>query len=92
MATYALNRDVVIQQWGRVVEHGAGHDKRVMDTIEQMLKDANMPGITCRQTDVSSGGIFSKKRECLLVTLNTLKDYRMFSLPDRFLTRFKMDI
>src|SRR6266446_3345688 len=51
---------------------------RVMSTIEQMLKDANMPGITCRQTDVSAGTIFGKKRDCLLVTLNTLKEYRMF--------------
>ena len=78
MPTYVLSRDIVIQQWGYVIEQGAGNDKMVMDSVKQMIEDANLPGVTCRQTDVSTGGIFGRKRAFLLTTLNTLKDYRMF--------------
>jgi hypothetical protein len=78
MPTYVMNRDIVIQQWGQTIANGAGHDKQVMESIKEQLEASEMPGITCRQTDVSYGGIFSKKREFLLVTHNSLKEYHLF--------------
>ena len=40
----AIKHDSVASSWNTLVINGAGKDKWVMDTVEQMIKDAQMPG------------------------------------------------
>ena len=48
-----------------------------MDIVESNLKDARMPGFFAQKRDVSSG-LFSTKRNFLVVGHNNLKDYHMY--------------
>jgi hypothetical protein len=73
----ALKRESVTSSWNALVINGAGKDKRVMDTIEQMIKDANMPGVTRVQEEVGSG-LFGAKRKFLVVNHRNLRDYKLY--------------
>src|SRR6266403_6158573 len=79
MPTYVLDRKTLIaEQWSEVIEHGAGKDTWVMDTVEKKIKEADLPGVMCLQAQVSMGGFFAKKHDLLRVTFDSLKEYRMF--------------
>jgi hypothetical protein len=80
MPTYVINpnRDIIIQKWGYAIEDGAGQGKRVMDDVERMFGGSDIPGIRCRQIELSLGGMFARKREFLAVALQSLKEYRMY--------------
>jgi hypothetical protein len=80
MPTYVINpkRDIIIQKWGYVIEDGAGQGKRVMDDVEHLFAGSDIPGIRCAQIDLSTGGMFARKREFLAVALQSLKEYRMY--------------
>ena len=73
----ALKHESVTSSWNTLVINGAGKDKWVMDTIEKMIKDAHMPGVTTGQEDVSSG-LFGARRKFLVVNHQNLRDYRMY--------------
>jgi hypothetical protein len=75
MAT--LKSEKVIQQWGQLIEGGAGRDRWVLDTTEQLIKDANIPNVSLRREAVSSG-LFGEKRDFLIVTHRALREYEMF--------------
>jgi hypothetical protein len=75
MAT--LRSGTVIDNWSMIVEQGAGREKWVLDNTETYLKSANMPGVVHQQEEVSTG-LFSQKRNFIVVTCNSLKDYRMY--------------
>jgi len=74
---YSISREKVAHKWNFVVEHGAGRDQWVIDRIKELIKEANMPGVTCNQADVSSS-MFGEKRNFLIVQHDYLRDYRMF--------------
>ena len=80
MPTYVLRprQDIVIQQWGQVINQGAGHYKWIIETVEQMLKEADMPGLRFRQMEVAQGGRFGRRRDLLIVAHNNLKEYHIF--------------
>lgn len=73
----AIKHDSVASSWNTLVINGAGHDKWVMDTVEQMIKDAQMPGVTTGQQDINSG-LFGQGRRFLCVNYNRLRDYRLY--------------
>src|SRR6266705_4231765 len=73
----ALKNESVTSSWNSLVIQGAGKDKWVMDTVEQMIKEAHMPGVTTGQQEVSSG-LFGAKRKFLVVNHTSLRDYRMY--------------
>ena len=73
----ALRNEAVLEQWGRVVDKGAGKGKWILDNVENMIKEANMPGIMAQQQAVSTG-MFSTKRDFLVVGHSSLKDYKMY--------------
>jgi len=75
MAT--LKHEAVIERWNSIVAQGAGKDKWVMDTVEHLIKDANMPGVSVSQQPVSSG-LFGAKRNFLVVNQSNLRDYHMY--------------
>jgi hypothetical protein len=75
MAT--LSREKVIDQWSALVERGAGKDKWVIDKTEALIKQFNAPGVSWKREAVSAG-VFSNKRDFLIVTHQRLKEYAMF--------------
>jgi hypothetical protein len=79
MATrYTLRGEKVMDKWATIVENGAGRDKWVLDTSEEYIKNSNMPGVWCGQSEVSLSGVFSPKRPFLLLYHSGLKAYRMY--------------
>jgi hypothetical protein len=74
---YTLGKEQIIDNWSAFVENGAGRDQRLLDTVEQAIKDSNIPNIICYQAEVSSG-FFSKRRTFLLVGLTSHRNYHVF--------------
>jgi len=77
----SIRRETVVDSWNSVVMNGAGRDKWALDTIDQAIKDANIPEFKCELMDVSTGGLgglMGKKRDFLVVTHRRLRDYRMY--------------
>jgi hypothetical protein len=75
--TTAIKRNSVIEQWGTMVEGGAGQEKRVMDDLFTLLKEANMPHIKIHRDDCNTG-MFSAKRNMYILVHDILREYRMF--------------
>jgi hypothetical protein len=75
--TTMIRRNSVIEQWGTIVEGGAGQEKRVMDDLFTFLKEANMPQVKIYRDDCQTG-MFSAKRNLFILTHDVLKEYRMF--------------
>ena len=73
----ALKNEAVLEQWGELISQGAGKGKWILDTVESMIDEANMPGVVTKQQAVSSG-MFSAKRDFLVVAHTNLRDYRMY--------------
>ena len=76
MAT-TIRRNSVIEQWGTIIGQGAGQEKRIMDDLFTFLKEANMPHVKIFRDDCSTG-MFSAKRDFLILDHNILREYRMF--------------
>lgn len=72
-----LKRESVIESWSTVIEGGAGRAKGVMQKTERFIIDANMPGVKTRMDTVSTG-LFSQKRDFLLVGNDTSREYVLF--------------
>jgi hypothetical protein len=73
----ALKNESVTSSWNSLVINGAGKDKWVMDTVEGMIKNAHMPGVTTGQEEVSSG-LFGARRKFLVVSHANLRDYKLY--------------
>ena len=73
----SVKKERVVDNWNMVVEQAAGRDKWVLDMVETFIKEANMPNVGCRQDQVSTG-MFSAKREFLLVAHRSLREYCMY--------------
>src|SRR4051794_28109770 len=80
MPSYTLRprHDIVIQQWGQVIQHGAGHYRYILETVEEIIKASDMPGLRSRQMEVRQGGRFGRKRDLLIVAHNNLREYHIF--------------
>jgi hypothetical protein len=73
----ALKNEAVLEQWGEVLEHGAGKGKWILDRVEIKIKEAKMPGVAAQQQSISSG-MFGTKRDFLVVAHASLRDYHMY--------------
>src|SRR5262249_4645826 len=73
----AIKHDSVADSWSTIVLNGAGQDKWLMDTVEEMVRNAQMQGVTTGQTEISSG-IFGERRKVLVVNYTRLRDYRLY--------------
>jgi hypothetical protein len=73
----AIKNETVIDQWNNIVVNGAGKAAWLMDTLTEDLKKAQMPNVLVKREDVSSG-MFSEKRQFVVVDHKALRDYRMF--------------
>jgi hypothetical protein len=70
-------RESVIRQWGQLVRDGGGKAHWVLNETERLIKEVAAPNIEQRRETVSSG-VFSEKRDFLLVTHKSLREYAMF--------------
>ena len=75
--TITLKKQSVIDQWGTVVEHAAGREKWVLDTTENLIQEAKIPGLVVRQDQVTMG-MFGTKRNFVAIGFQSLKEYNMF--------------
>jgi hypothetical protein len=81
MAT--LKAEKVVRQWGTIIERGAGRDKWVLDHTQTLIREACPPTVVLRREPVSTG-MFSEKREFLIVTHNAIREYAMFINAQNF--------
>jgi hypothetical protein len=72
-----LKSDTVVRQWGTMVDRGAGRDKWVLDRTEALIKQSSPATVTIRREPVTVG-MFSEKREFLIVAHQTLREYAIF--------------
>jgi hypothetical protein len=72
-----LRGETVLDSWSTVVEQGAGRDKWVLDTTEEFLKEATLPGILYEQKAVNTG-MFGERRDFLVLHHQKLKEYHMY--------------
>jgi hypothetical protein len=75
--TVTLKKQSIVDQWGTVVEHGAGREKWVLDTTERLIQESKMPGISVKQDQVTMG-MFSAKRNFVIVGNAGAKEFYMF--------------
>src|SRR5215467_3137389 len=72
-----LSKETILEQWGEVIPVGAGHAKDIMRKTERLIIDAKLPGVITR-IDTVSTGMFSTRREFLIVTNSRAEDYVLF--------------
>jgi hypothetical protein len=81
MAT--LKAEKVVRQWGTIIERGAGRDKWVFDQTETLIRETCPPAVVLRREPVTTG-MFSEKREFLIVTHSAIREYAMFISAQNF--------
>jgi hypothetical protein len=74
---FNLKGESVIESWGEIIERGAGHAKEVMQKTERLIIDANMPNVSTTIHEVSTA-FFGQKRDFLIVTNDSIRDYKLF--------------
>ncbi|SYZ73723.1 hypothetical protein TRIP_C50004 [Candidatus Zixiibacteriota bacterium] len=75
-----IKEELILNEWGTVVEHGAGHAQEVILNIHKRLLEAKIPG-GCEWFYglVKSSGLFAKvKRNFLLVNIREFHDYHIY--------------
>jgi hypothetical protein len=75
--TMVLDNERVLDSYNYLVEQGAGREQWVLDTTEQTIKDARIPGVYTEQKDVSSV-FLGDKRKFLVVRHAKYNEYHMF--------------
>jgi hypothetical protein len=73
-----ISSDKVIESWGQLIENCAGRDVWALDSIEGLITEAGMPGVSYSRVDAYAGSMFGRSQPALLVTHSFLKEYRMF--------------
>lgn len=76
-----LNDQKVLEQWGIVIEGGAGKDTELIGNIQDLLKYSDLPGVKWGKVDAQPSmfkGMFGNKRAYLMITNDSLKDYCMY--------------
>lgn len=76
-----LNDEKILDQWGVVIEGGAGKDAQMMSYVTDALQGSSLPGVTSQKIEAQPSmlkGLFGNKRSYLMVTNEAVKDYRMY--------------
>jgi hypothetical protein len=76
-----LKDEKILDTWGLVMEGGAGHADTMINCVRELLRNSDLPGIAWENVDAQPGmikGLFGKRREYLMVTNESMKDYRMY--------------
>jgi hypothetical protein len=76
-----LNDQKILDQWGVVLEGGAGKDAAMLQMIQNTLKSSELPGVQWENVNAQPSmlkGWFGNKRAYLMVTSEAVGDYRMY--------------
>jgi hypothetical protein len=76
-----LKDEKILDTWGLVIEEGAGRAAGLAQTIADLVRRSELPGISCQKVEAQPGmlkGLFGKKRDYMMITNEGLKDYRMY--------------
>ena len=73
----AIRHEAVVDNWNVIIEQGAGRGHTLLTTVEQQIKESNLPNVSSGMHDVS-GGLFGAKRRFLCVNHTHLRDYRIY--------------
>lgn len=76
-----LKEQKIVESWGIVIQGGQGKASSIFDTTQDLLEANKAPGVKWEMTEAKPGlikGLLGKKRDYLLVTNESLKDYRMY--------------
>src|ERR1044071_1565142 len=66
-----LNDEKILDQWGAVIECGAGKDATLLQSTQDMLRNSELPGVAWQKVDAQPSmlkGLFGNKRSYLMVT------------------------
>lgn len=67
----------VIDSFNELIEGGAGKNTVVMEEIESLVKQANIPGVSASQ-QLARPNILTKKETYLVVTYTRLRRYKIY--------------
>jgi hypothetical protein len=79
----ALKHEAVVESWNMLVINGEGKSTWFMKQVQQKLKDSKMPGVHFEWREVSSG-LFGAKRDFIVLTHSSLRDYVMYIAARNF--------
>ena len=75
-----LKEESILNQWGTLVDHGAGNAADLLEAIQSTLEEAQIPGECSWSIEEvkSSTWIARVRRDFLIVDLKEFKDYHMY--------------
>ena len=74
----AIKHEAVIENWNVLVINGEGKSTWFMRRVQELLKEAKIPGIHFEWREISSSLIFGAKRDFIVLTHQSLRDYVMY--------------
>jgi hypothetical protein len=76
-----LQDEKIIDRWSMIIEGGQGRAEQVYQDTGQFIKDSKAPGMSIERVKVRTSwlkGLFGNERVYMMVTNDSLGDYRMF--------------
>ncbi len=76
-----LQDEKIMDRWSMVVENGHGNGEQIYKDTESFIQVLQVPGIGIERVKVRPSwlkGLFGNERNYVMVTSESLKDYRMF--------------
>jgi len=76
-----LKDEKIIDRWSMVIGGGQGNAEQVYQDTEELIKTMKAPGIRIERVKVRPSwlkGLFGNERNYMMVTSDSLSDYRMF--------------
>ena len=76
-----LKDEKIVDTWAMVIREAQGKSDFIFDTAQKLLEKNQAPGVKWEMGEVTTSffkGLFGRKRDYLLVTIEALDDYRMY--------------
>ena len=76
-----LKDEKIIDRWSTLIENGQGRAEQVYKDAENYIKESKAPGINIDSVRVRTSwlkGLFGNERRYIMVTSESLNDYRMY--------------
>ncbi len=76
-----LQDEKIMDRWSMVIENGHGNSEQIYKDTESFIQTSQMPGVGIERVKVRLSwlkGLFGTERNYVMVTSESLKDYRMF--------------
>lgn len=76
-----LQDEKIIDRWSMIIENGQGNAERIYKDTEDYIKESKAPGIEVDEVKIRTSwlkGLLGNERRYVMVTNESLKDYRMY--------------